>query len=862
MPRTLDKTYDRVLSAIHDEYSDEVKLALYWLAFSARPITVAELAEACSIRIGHNAEPSLEDGGYEAITGLLDFISSFVLLEKQDDMEAITEASWPRKFVIASYRHVRLAHFSVKEYLISDRLRDREARISKFRLERSLAERKLSQMCCAYFLSFTDNPGIRTWINEEKPRKGSDNSAYFLNHWSDFAAAFPLLDYACEYWYQHQRLAESQSGLLPENQHLYLQLLEREQVRVAWLRLYTHKAEHYMDDYGSNEIEQIGWHDGTQALYWAVLLGFRETATILYDREPKPDVNHVAGKYGFPLQAAVFMGDYEMTKLLIGKGADPNLAAGYYSTALQAAAKGGDEQIVKSLLQAGADPNLEGGYYGTALQAAIEGNYENIVEILLQAGADPNHPVKGRRSFMLHQVQINATDTLLLLAAKRANAKMIQMMIQSGANINLTSSELISNCIRCESVELIQTLLQATGINDSMIDEWLMLAVRQAHKGIIKLLIEAGANPNSSNSVHSIAAGAILQHGEKGKAAVDLLLEAGLKVSGDHHLLFAAIRKDLGPMVEFLLLSGVDIHGHNNGDGDALMTAAGCGNDAFVKALLGSGANPKAQHPMESSDMRMHSALIRAMIYGIESLDSGIQRSLAIVQQLVNAGVDVNDGGHALCEAIVCLYTEHLRRSWGEETINCNKSPVELIVQCLLINGADPGGPLGTIPSVICAAPCKDTMDLVLFMFRNHDNRYRRQLLDDMHHTLREDLDMHRRIVTSCTMVAHNDTIMLLEEEVKTKTPDLARVCEILSAACWSLREPRRWPKPEEKEDRLRDILQIMVDAIGPGHSLFDRLLTGDTLGRCMNLYMRQLIPCENSVTKVRARLTEILSEG
>ena len=55
MPRTLDKTYERVLSAIYEEYSDEVKSALYWLAFSARPITVAELAEACSIRIAHDA---------------------------------------------------------------------------------------------------------------------------------------------------------------------------------------------------------------------------------------------------------------------------------------------------------------------------------------------------------------------------------------------------------------------------------------------------------------------------------------------------------------------------------------------------------------------------------------------------------------------------------------------------------------------------------------------------------------------------------------------------------------------------------------------------------------------------------------
>lgn len=137
-----------------------------------------------------------------------------------------------------------------------------------------------------------------------------------------------------------------------------------------------------------------------------------------------------------------------------------------------------------------------------------------------------------------------------------------------------------------------------------------------------------------------------------------------------------------------------------------------------------------------------------------------------------------------------------------------------------------------------------------------------------MHQNLEENFDMHRRLVTSCTMIAHDDTIMLLEEELKTKTPDLARVCELLSAVCWSYRRPRRWSKPEEKEDRLRHILQTMVDAMGPGHSVFDGLLTGDTLERSMNLYMRQASPREYSVTKeycldkVRACLTDVLSKS
>ncbi|KAG9201032.1 hypothetical protein G6514_006412 [Epicoccum nigrum] len=232
------------------------------------------------------------------------------------------------------------------------------------------------------------------------------------------------------------------------------------------------------------------------------------------------------------------------------------------------------------------------------------------------------------------------------------NVKVAQMMIQFGANIDLTSSKLLYESIECESEELIRTLLQATSIDDSVLDKWLVLAVDRAHTGITRLLIDAGANPNSSSGVHEAGCHAMRRDAEKGKAAVELLIELGLKVSGDHHLLIAAISKDLGPMAEFLLLSGANIHGHTKRTGDALMTAAGRGNDALVKALLDAGANPKAQHWLHSSHRRMQSALIRAMIYGIESQGGSIQRSLAIVQQLINAGVDVNDGGDALCEAI------------------------------------------------------------------------------------------------------------------------------------------------------------------------------------------------------------------
>ncbi|KAL1793099.1 hypothetical protein ACET3X_008081 [Alternaria dauci] len=87
MPRTLDETYARILSSIDNPYFVEARAALEWLALSMRPLSVAELAEACSIRIDDSQEPFLEEGGYDALVGLLSVLSSLIIIEDQSNYE-------------------------------------------------------------------------------------------------------------------------------------------------------------------------------------------------------------------------------------------------------------------------------------------------------------------------------------------------------------------------------------------------------------------------------------------------------------------------------------------------------------------------------------------------------------------------------------------------------------------------------------------------------------------------------------------------------------------------------------------------------------------------------------------------------
>ncbi|MCJ1394153.1 hypothetical protein MMC18_007031 [Xylographa bjoerkii] len=100
-----------------------------------------------------------------------------------------------------------------------------------------------------------------------------------------------------------------------------------------------------------------------------------------------------------PLVTAISWGRYDITLLLLNRGADPNSITSHY-TALQQAAVGADLETALLLLERGANPNLSPGNNSGALEIifsfAGDGyghlyhNYVLVIKELLQAGADPS----------------------------------------------------------------------------------------------------------------------------------------------------------------------------------------------------------------------------------------------------------------------------------------------------------------------------------------------------------------------------------------------------------------------------------------------------------------------------------------
>jgi len=78
---------------------------------------------------------------------------------------------------------------------------------------------------------------------------------------------------------------------------------------------------------------------------------------------------------------SAMFGQYEITKMLLDAGADPNLPDGPLTTALMFAAEEGHTAVVKLLLEYGADTSLEDLAQETALDKAINNKHIDVVRL-------------------------------------------------------------------------------------------------------------------------------------------------------------------------------------------------------------------------------------------------------------------------------------------------------------------------------------------------------------------------------------------------------------------------------------------------------------------------------------------------
>ncbi|KAJ5056268.1 hypothetical protein J3E72DRAFT_388715 [Bipolaris maydis] len=359
LPSTLDKTYERILGSISDEYAEYAICILQWLAFSERPLSVEELAEVIAIDVSRDPEFD-RDEVLEDPMDVLRICSSLVSITAAPGLNLSRVLRTPSitlpKREVPVRQIIMLAHYSVKEYLISDRVKRGQA--ARYSLQAATCHGAMAVACLGYLNQFQE-PEL---LSEQTLEK------------------FKLASYSARFWSEHARKAGDQEA---EVARFVCRLLSMDNpAYFSWIQII--EGDFFWFDPSFESIKSIV----PTPLYCASLLGLDTVVEQFLTQNSDPNAR--GGTYGNALQAASVRGHDNIVKLLLSAGADVNAQDGQFTNALQAASVRGYENIVKLLLSAGADVNAKSGRFDNALQAASVGGHENIVKVLLSAGADVN----------------------------------------------------------------------------------------------------------------------------------------------------------------------------------------------------------------------------------------------------------------------------------------------------------------------------------------------------------------------------------------------------------------------------------------------------------------------------------------
>jgi len=465
-----------MLCGIDDTCAEEARRILTLCCFSERPLRVSELIDAIAVNldepVGLDQESRLQDSD-----SLLEICPGLIILERgADDTNEYLISQTGSGSALGTFSSefsekedaiinneppdgqagmdmtVRIAHFSVKEYLESGRIKETKA--AAFALSRTAAHTKIAQLCCAYLLE----PSL-------------SNKLY----------KFPFAKYAANHWDHHYQNAMSET---PELKTFVRRIFTQYESFYIWAECMESRFLPHVEDL--NEVD-IGY-----PLYYASILGLDWLlGELLATKMKARRVNARGGYYGSALTAASVGGYEKAVRILIDAGAeDVEGNFNEFGDALEAASYYGYTNIVDLLLDRGAETNTPKNRLGNALRAACHQGHEKIVQRLLDAGADANYEGDGFAYSM---------EPAIHLAAEGRHVKIVEMLLSAGADPNIRGmfkGSALEVAARVGHEKLVRVLLGA-GADPNILGTSkhgaLKVAAQGGHEKIVRMLLDAGA---------------------------------------------------------------------------------------------------------------------------------------------------------------------------------------------------------------------------------------------------------------------------------------------------------------------------------------------------------------------------------
>jgi ankyrin repeat protein len=390
LPESLDETYERVLREIKKPNRDHARRLLQCLVVAIRPLGVEELAEVLAV-------------DFDDAEGIPKLNPSW----RWEDQEQALFTSCSSLIAIVDTgdsRVVQFSHFSVKEYLTSERLATSIQDISRYHVVLEPAHMILAQACVSVLLQLHDGD------EQDNVEKNA-----------------PLALYAAEHWVLHTQF-EDVASRVKGMEHLF----DPDKPYFAtWCQL------HDIDIPPSDPLVFYQFtpnnKSGTKTpLYYAALCGFPNIVEQLIVKHPQ-HVNTIGGYYMTPAVAALAGRHFQLAQVLLRNGSSVDPRGYAERTPLLSAVYYEDIEMVRALLNYGVDVSAQDDFGYTPLSHASfyaslgHFNDPRVVRLLLDHGTDPNVLTEygTLRMGPLHE------------ASRRGKIEIVRLLVEYGANMEL-----------------------------------------------------------------------------------------------------------------------------------------------------------------------------------------------------------------------------------------------------------------------------------------------------------------------------------------------------------------------------------------------------------------------------------------
>ncbi|KAH9044110.1 hypothetical protein EDB83DRAFT_1577202 [Lactarius deliciosus] len=389
LPESLDETYERVMMEIKKANQVHAYRMLQCLTVAVRPLSVAELAEvlAFDFDVAKDGIPELNSNW-----------------RWEDHEQAVLSTCSSLIAVVPGQGSpiVQFSHFSVKEFLMSDRLAKSTGDISQYHISLEDAHTVLAQASLGVLLRDLDV--------------------------TNDADSAPLAQYAGEHWVTHAQVENVTSRVRNGMERLF----DPDQPYFdAWVKL------HDVDADSPCPPDLADLKPGARPLYYAALCGLHELVEHL-TLEYRQYTSAQGGLLGTALHSASFAGHLQIVRSFLRIGVGVDVRDYWNGSPLQWASMRGHRDVVECLLDHGADVNLQDNSKNTPLTLAAYSEHMDVVRVLLKHGADV-HSRDKRGQTPLHDVIWGAFARGS--TPKGEAPQIVRLLLENGADLGAEDNE-------------------------------------------------------------------------------------------------------------------------------------------------------------------------------------------------------------------------------------------------------------------------------------------------------------------------------------------------------------------------------------------------------------------------------------